>query len=93
MLSRSTVYDLMHQYSFFKNVVKSKQERYYDYTTLFLVQTLRSIPYLRNSQTKTLLKIAYSMKSDFLEPGQVLHNEGDRCNCLVIIKHGVVEVV
>ena len=47
---------------------------YKDELRIFLVESMRYIPYMQDLSDDILVKIAYNMEPDFIEPGAKLFN-------------------
>lgn len=54
---------------------------------------MENIDYLRTADEDSLRQLYYRTKQDFVEPGQMLFDVEDRCNEIIIIMHGVIDIV
>ena len=65
---------------------------YDDSVRMFLLQTLREIDYLKESNHETLSTIVYSMKQEQFDVGTYIFKPGDISKCLIVIQNGLVEL-
>ena len=85
MIALETLFELTSSYPFFKETLMEKMFRYDDQLKIFLMTSLRNIPYLADCSDDTIQAIAFSMKFDWLEPGVSYFNPGETQECLSIV--------
>ena len=67
-------------------------ESYDDFTTCFLLESIKRIDYFSKLSSHAQRTIIYSMKSENFAYGTHLLKEGDACNSMFIIATGIAEV-
>lgn len=91
-ISGKLLYEICGEYQSFRKVLMQRIHVYDDNTRLFLIETLRTIPYLAECREETISALAHSMKYDFLENGAIYSNVGDTAKCMTIILDGTIEI-
>lgn len=84
-LSIKTLFEVCENQSFVRKALLKRVHLYNDQLSIFVMETLREVPYLACAKQKTLSSIAKTMKQDYLEPGAVFCDSGEKQGCLSII--------
>ena len=84
-LNLKTLHRVCSNYDTFLWALTSKVYNYDDSQKMFLQYTLQQIDYLKLATKGTIIKLALSMKRDWLGNGAVLFKPNDLSQCLMIV--------